>query len=98
MLELYHDWWSFCSIKARLCLAEKGLAWQSRVIDLMKLEHTKPEYLRLNSNGVVPTLVHDGVPIHESTLINEYLDEVFPDIPLMPKDPVDRARSLLGQI
>ena len=77
---------------------EKGLAWQSRVIDLMKLEHTKPEYLRLNSNGVVPTLVHDGVPIHESTLINEYLDEVFPDIPLMPKDPVDRARSLLGQI
>jgi glutathione S-transferase len=93
MLELYHDWRSFCSIKVRLCLAEKGLAWQSRVIDLMKLEHTKPEYLRLNPNGVVPTLVHDGVPIHESTLINEYLDEVFPDIPLMPKDPVDRARA-----
>src|SRR5260370_3872250 len=93
MLELYHDWRSFCSIKVRLCLAEKGLAWRSRLIDLMKLEHTTPEYLRLNPNGVVPTLVHDGVPIHESTLINEYLDEVFPDIPLMPKDPVDRARA-----
>src|SRR5258708_594884 len=93
MLELYHDWRSFCSIKVRRCLAEKGLAWRSRLIDLMKLEHTTPEYLRLNPNGVVPTLVHDGVPIHESTLINEYLDEVFPDIPLMPKDPVDRARA-----
>jgi glutathione S-transferase len=93
MLELYHDWRSFCSIKVRLCLAEKSLAWESRFVDLMKLEHTTPEYLRLNPNGLLPTLVHDGVPIHESTLINEYLDEVFPDVPLMPDDPVDRARA-----
>ena len=93
MLELYHDWRSFCSIKVRLCLTEKGLPWESRFVDLMKLEHTTPEYLKLNPNGVVPTLVHDGIPIHESTIINEYLDEVFPDVPLMPADPVDRARA-----
>jgi glutathione S-transferase len=93
MLELYHDWRSFCSIKVRLCLAEKKLPWESRFVDLMKLEHTRPEYLALNPNGVVPTLVHDGVPIHESTLINEYLEEVFPDVPLMPQDPVERARA-----
>lgn len=93
MLELYHDWRSFCSIKVRLCLAEKGLQWESHFVDLIKLEHTRPEYLSLNPNGVVPTLVHDGVPIHESTLINEYLDEVFPDTPLMPDDPVARARA-----
>lgn len=93
MLELYHDWRSFCSIKVRLCLAEKKLAWESRFVDLMKLEHTTPAYLALNPNGVVPTLVHDGVPIHESTLINEYLEEVFPEIPLMPDDPVERARA-----
>lgn len=93
MLELYHDWRSFCSIKVRLCLAEKRLPWESRFVDLMKLEHTRPEYLALNPNGVVPTLVHDGVPIHESTLINEYLDEVFPETPLMPEDPVERARA-----
>lgn len=93
MLELYHDWRSFCSIKVRLCLAEKKLPWESRFVDLMKLEHTTPEYLKLNPNGVVPTLVHDGVPLHESTLINEYLDEVFPDVPLMPEDPVERARA-----
>jgi glutathione S-transferase len=93
MLELYHDWRSFCSIKVRLCLAEKGLSWESRVIDLMKLEHTTAEYLTLNPNGVVPTLVHDGTPIHESTIINEYLDDVFPDVPLMPADRVERARA-----
>lgn len=93
MLTLYHDWRSFCSIKVRLCLAEKGLPWESNFVDLMKLEHTRPEYLALNPNGVVPTLVHDGVPIHESTLINEYLEEVFPDVRLMPLDPVERARA-----
>ena len=93
MLELYHDWRSFCSIKVRLCLAEKGLPWESRFVDLMKLEHTTPKYLALNPNGVVPTLVHDGVPIHESTLINEYLDEVFPIPALMPDNPVERARA-----
>src|SRR5262245_4046162 len=93
MLELYHDWRSFCSIKVRLCLAEKGLPWESRVIDLMKLEHTTPAYLKLNPNGVVPTLVHDGTPIHESTIINEYLNDVFPAVPLMPDDPVERARA-----
>lgn len=93
MLELFHDWRSFCSIKVRLCLAEKRLPWESRYIDLMRLEHTTPEYLKLNPNGVVPTLVHNGVAIHESTVINEYLDEVFPDIPLMSRDPVERARA-----
>ena len=86
MLELYHDWRSFCSIKVRLCLAEKQLPWESRFIDLMKLEHTSPEYLKLNPNGVVPTLVHDGIAIQESTVINEYLEENFPQIPLMSKD------------
>ena len=93
MLEIYHDWRSFCSIKVRLCIAEKGLTWESRFVDLMKLEHTTPQYLALNPNGVVPTLVHDGIPIHESTLINEYLDEVFPEPALMPASPVDRARA-----
>ena len=92
MLELYHDWRSFCSIKVRLCLAEKKLPWASRFVDLMKLEHTRPEYLKLNPNGVVPTLVHDDVPVHESTVINEYLDETFPEVRLTPRRPVERAR------
>ena len=67
MLELYHDWSSFCSIKVRLCLAEKNLTWESRFIDLMKLDQLQPDYLKLNPNAVVPTLVHDGRAIWESS-------------------------------
>ncbi|HEY5965659.1 MAG TPA: glutathione S-transferase N-terminal domain-containing protein [Xanthobacteraceae bacterium] len=69
MLELYHDWSSFCSIKVRLCLAEKNLPWESRFVDLMKLGQLKPDYLRLNPNAVVPTLVQRardlGIELHQ---------------------------------
>src|SRR5690606_2763237 len=54
-----------------------------------------PEYAKLNPNHVVPTLVHDGKVIIESTLIIEYLDEAFPDPPLMPSDPYQRAIARL---
>ncbi|MGE0736839.1 MAG: glutathione S-transferase family protein [Alphaproteobacteria bacterium] len=91
MLELYHDWISFCSIKVRLCLAEKNLPWESRYVELMKLQHLEPAYLKLNPNALVPTLVHDGKIVLESTIINEYLDEVFPEVKLSPQDPVERA-------
>ncbi|MEJ2122033.1 MAG: glutathione S-transferase N-terminal domain-containing protein [Alphaproteobacteria bacterium] len=60
MLELYHHNLSVCAQKVRLALAEKGLDWEDRHVDLMKSEHLTPEYLALNSKGVVPTLVHDG--------------------------------------
>ena len=45
----------------------------------------------LNPKAVVPTLVHDGAVVVESTVICEYLDEVFPDHPIYPKSPLDRA-------
>jgi glutathione S-transferase len=92
MLALYHDWDSLCSFKVRMCLAEKELEWSSRRIFLGGFEHLQPGYLNLNPNGYVPTLVHDGRPIVESSMINEYLDEVFPDRPLKPSDPFLRAR------
>ena len=92
MLELYHYWDSVCSFKVRLCLAEKGLNWHSRHVDILAFEQTRPAYLALNPNAVVPTLVHDGRPVIESTVINEYLDEVFPEVPLRPADPHARAR------
>jgi len=92
MLVLHHDWASFCSIKVRLCLAEKQLDWESRFVNVVKLEHLEAEYLKLNPNAVVPTLVHDGRVVWESSFINEYLDEVFPEVPLIPKDPWARAR------
>ncbi|HKV17280.1 MAG TPA: glutathione S-transferase family protein, partial [Reyranella sp.] len=80
------------SRRVRLCLAEKGLAYESRVVDMENMEHHSPEYLRINPNGVVPALIlDDGRPLHESGTICEYLDEVHPDPPLRPADPYRRA-------
>ena len=92
MLELYHAGLTTCSKKARHCLAEKGLDYVSRYVNLRQFENHRPEYLALNPNGVVPTLVHNGAVIVESTFINEYLDEVFPDPPLRPAEPAATAR------
>lgn len=91
MLALFHDWDAFCCIKVRFCLAEKGVAWQGHHVDLQKIEQLKPEYLAINPKGVVPTIVHDGRVITESSVINEYVDEVFPGPSLVPADPYERA-------
>ena len=95
MLYLYHGTTSVCAIKARLALHEKGLEWDGEILDLHRGDQHRPEYLKLNHNGVVPTLVHDGRVIIESTLIIEYLDEVFPEPPLMPSDPYQRTQARL---
>ena len=92
MIELYHAGLTACSKKVRLCLREKGLDYVSHYVELGRFQQHDPDYLKLNPNGLVPTLVHDGVPIVESGVINEYLDDVFPEIPLRPADPVARAR------
>ncbi|MGH8237945.1 MAG: glutathione S-transferase family protein, partial [Steroidobacteraceae bacterium] len=91
-LILYHGAISTCSQKVRLALAEKGLQFTARSIDVPAKEHLTPWYLALNPNGVVPTLVHNGISIVDSSVICEYLDEVFPDPPLAPRDAVGRAR------
>ncbi len=91
MLELYHALTSTCSQKVRLCLAEKNIEWVSRPVNLAAEEHLTPAYLALNPNGVVPTLVHDGRPVVDSSVICEYLDETFPGPKLTPEDPVERA-------
>jgi glutathione S-transferase len=92
MLTLYHYWDSFCSFKVRLCLEEKELGWDGKNINLMLFENLSPDYLAVNPNGLVPTLVHDGRTILESSIINEYLDGVFPEKPLRPRDEFDLAR------
>ena len=61
-------------------------------VDLFRSEQYDPDYLKLNPKGVVPTLVHDGKPMIESTLICEYLDETFPEPPLTPADPWPKSR------
>ena len=91
-LELYHGLASTCSKKVRLCLYEKGLAFRSHLLDLQAFEQHRPEYLKLNPNGVVPTLIHRGEPIVESNVIIEYIEDAFPNTPLRPADPLGRAK------
>ena len=91
-LELYNFPASTCSLKVRLCLAEKKLDWVDHRLSPGATDHLTPEYLKMNPNGVVPTLLHDGVPILDSSVIIEYLDEVFPEVKLTPIDPKERAK------
>ena len=93
MLELYHYDRSTAAQKIRIALAEKNIEWTSRILNTKvgAREHLRPEYLKLNPRGVVPTLVHDGRPIRESQVILEYIEDAFPEPPLRPADLVDRA-------
>ena len=95
MLTLYHSGTSVCAAKVRLVLAEKRLDWTGKYLDILHGDQFDPAYLKLNPKGVVPTLVHDGAVIRESTVICEYLDEVFPEPPTTPKDPAARAEMRL---
>jgi glutathione S-transferase len=92
MLELYHSGLTTCSKQVRHCLREKGLPYVSHYVELWNYENLSPDYLKLNPNGVVPTLVHDGAPIINSFCINEYIDDAFPEPPLRPADLKERAR------
>lgn len=91
MLELYHYEPYANSMKVMMCLQEKGAEFTAHYVDLLKFEQHAPEFVALNPNGQVPIVVHDGRVVTESTMINEYLDDVFPDPPLRPADPYDRA-------
>jgi ganglioside-induced differentiation-associated protein 1 len=95
MLTLYHYWSSVCSQKARMCLAEKRVPWESRHVDIFRFENYSDWYSKLNPKNVVPTLDHDGKVIIESNVILEYLDEIVPVIPLRPDDPYERAMMRL---
>ncbi len=95
MLILYEYGNSVACQRVRLALCEKGLKWESRHVDLFRSAQYDPEYLKLNPKGLVPVLVHAGQPIVEATLINEYIDEVFPEPRLMPADVHRRARMRL---
>jgi glutathione S-transferase len=91
MLELYHSINSVCAQKVRIALEEKRLQAKDHIMTL-RGDQFEPAYLKLNPGGVVPTLIHDGEPIIESSLILYYIDDAFPEPPLMPKSPRLRHR------
>ena len=93
MLELYHSVNSVCAQKVRIALAEKGLEYREHLMTL-RGDQFDPAYMKLNPSAVVPTLVHDGRPVIESSVILYYIDEAFPNPPsLMPADPHQRRGS-----
>ena len=91
MLELYHSINSVCAQKVRIALKEKGQEAKDHIMTL-RGDQYEPAYLKLNPNGVVPTLIHDGEPITESSLILYYIDDAFPEPPLRPREPRQRHR------
>lgn len=92
-IKLYHDVPSTNSDRVKIALAEKGLTWEGVWVKLSKREQKSPEHLKRNPYGKIPVLDDDGKILFESCIINEYLDEKYPNPPLMPKDPYLRARG-----
>jgi glutathione S-transferase len=94
MLELYYlrEADSICSNRVLMTLAEKGIHdWEPKELILLNRDQFKPEYLKLNPKAQVPTLVHDGKVIRESSIICDYIDDLTPDPALKPLNSVNRA-------
>jgi glutathione S-transferase len=90
---LYNAPQSTCSQRVRFVLNAKRLPFSEIKLDLLAGDQLKPDYLKLNPNGVVPTLDHDGSIVIDSSVIIEYLDEIAPEsCDFTPHDPVRRAK------
>ncbi len=92
-ITLYHDVPSSNSDRVKIALAEKGLAWDGVTVSLAKKDQKRPEHLRRNPYGKIPVIDDDGKILFESCIINEYLEEKYPNPPLMPNDPFLRGRG-----
>jgi glutathione S-transferase len=90
--KLYNAPQSTCSQRVRFVFNGKKIPFDEVKLNLLEGDQLKPDYLKLNPNGVVPTLDHDGAIVIDSTVITEYLDEVAPQESFTPESPVERAR------
>lgn len=92
-ITLYHDVPSTNCDRVKIVLAEKELKWDGVWVKLAKREQKSPQHLQRNPYGKIPVIDIDGKMLFESCIINEYLDEIYPNPPLQPKDPYLRARG-----
>ena len=91
-MKLYGYFRSSAAFRVRIALNFKKLEYETAPIHLRRNDQTKPDYLAVNPQGLVPTLVDGGRTLFQSLAIVEYLDETYPEPPLLPKDTADRAR------
>ena len=90
-LTFYYGSGSPFAWKVWLTLEHKGVPYEFKLLSFDAEDTKKPEFLKVNPRGQVPAIVHDGFALYESAAICEYLEECFPDKPLLPKAPRDRA-------
>jgi glutathione S-transferase len=93
MIKLYDFKSSPNCQRVKVVLAEKNLPYEIVPIDLTKKEQKSPDYLKMNPYGKVPVLTDDATVLYESLVINEYLEEKYPNPPLLPKDPAKKAHG-----
>jgi len=93
MIKLYDFKSSPNCQRVKVVLAEKNLSHEIVPIDLRKQEQKTTEYLKMNPYGKVPVLTDDATVLYESCIINEYLEEKYPNPPLLPKDPGKKAKA-----
>jgi maleylacetoacetate isomerase len=95
-IQLYGFWRSLASFRVRVALKLKGLPFEEIPVDILSGEQFNPDYDAVNTERVVPTLVHGEHRVFQSLAIIEYLDDLTPEPRLLPSDPADRAyaRSL----
>ena len=93
MIKLYDFKSSPNCQRVKIVLAEKHLHYEVEPIDLRAQQQKTPDYLKLNPYGKVPVLTDGDTVLYESCIINEYLDEKYPDPPLLPKNPAARAKA-----
>jgi maleylacetoacetate isomerase len=91
-MKLYGYFRSSAAFRVRIALNLKGLSYDTAPIHLRRNDQSKSDYRSVNPQGLVPTLEDGGETLIQSMAILEYLDEVHPQPPLLPKQPADRAR------
>ena len=92
-MKLYSYYRSSCSWRVRIALNLKEIPYEIIPVNLLKGEQNSSDYLKVNPSGLVPTLVlQNGSQLGQSIAILEYLEEAYPNSPLLPKDPVERAK------
>ena len=92
MIEVYYAAPSIFGRKVLAVLEEKGLDYEIKPMSFAAKDHLKEDYLQINPNGEVPAIVDDGAVIYESTAIIEYLNDEYPEPPLLPEDSFGRAQ------